>query len=216
MQLDRATPFGRWVKQRRKELDYTQVALSEQAGCAVDTLRRIESGRLRPSRQLAELLAGALEVPSEERERFVQWARQPHEGARATHTVHAPTQESFKHPPTNLPSPLTPFIGRERELERARGLLWRADVRLVTLTGPPGIGKTRLSMEVAAALLDDFGDGSFFVPLAPITDPALVVPAIAHTLGVRETPGKPIAESLKEYLQGKRLLLVLDNFEQVM
>src|SRR5688500_2033048 len=135
MQLDRATPFGRWVKQRRKELDYTQATLSEQAGCAVDTLRRIEAGRLRPSRPVAELLADALEVPSEERERFVQWARQPHERTHTAHPVHAPAERGFKHPPTNLPSPLTPFIGRERELERARGLLWRADVRLVTLTG---------------------------------------------------------------------------------
>ena len=216
MHLDTATPFGQWIKQRRKELDLTQAALSEEVGCAVDTLRRIESGRLRPSRQLAELLAAALEVPSEEQDDFVQWARRPIHQESPRRAASKAVAGSFVHPPTNLPSPLTPFIGRERELERARSLLWRADVRLVTLTGPPGIGKTRLSMEVAASLLDDFGDGVFFVPLAPITDPLLVAPAIARVLGVREVANKPIVESLKEHLHNRRLLLVLDNFEQVM
>jgi predicted ATPase len=115
-----------------------------------------------------------------------------------------------------LPSPPTGFIGRERELAALRGLLWRVDARLVTLTGAPGAGKTRLALQVAASLRDDFPDGVFFVALAPITHSGLVVPAIARVLGIQETAGQPLPLRLAEALRGRALLVVLDNFEQVL
>jgi predicted ATPase/DNA-binding CsgD family transcriptional regulator/tRNA A-37 threonylcarbamoyl transferase component Bud32 len=108
----------------------------------------------------------------------------------------------------NLPAQLTPLIGREQEVAMVRALLQEPEVRLVTLTGPGGIGKTRLGLYVATEMLDDFVDGVCFVPLAPISDPALVVSTIAQTLGLK-------LDLLKASLQGKRLLLLLDNFEQV-
>jgi predicted ATPase/DNA-binding SARP family transcriptional activator len=117
--------------------------------------------------------------------------------------------------PNNLPAQPTPMVGREVELEAARRLL-REEVRLVTLTGPGGVGKTRLGLQVAAELLDDFPDGVFLVELAPIIDPGLVASTIAQRLGIRETGGQPLLESLKEYLREKQLLLVLDNFEHVL
>ena len=98
---------------------------------------------------------------------------------------------------------------------RGRRAAAAADVRLLTLTGPGGTGKTRLALQVAAELLDDFPDGVFFVPLAPLRDPELVPSAIASALGVRESAGQPPARAVREALAGKRLLLVLDNFEQV-
>ena len=115
--------------------------------------------------------------------------------------------------PNNLPTQLTTFIGRDAELDEAAGLL--ATTRLLTLTGPGGTGKTRLSLELAARSADDFPDGVFFVPLEPIRDPMLVAPRIATALGVTEASARPIAESLADWLRDKRLLLVLDNFEQV-
>jgi predicted ATPase/class 3 adenylate cyclase len=115
----------------------------------------------------------------------------------------------------NLPGQLTPFIGRERELTAVLNLLRREDVRLVTLTGPGGTGKTRLSLAAAADLLDDFADGVWFVDLSPLQDPDLVLPTIAAALGVREVEGRSIAEALRDYLADRQLLLVLDNFEQV-
>jgi predicted ATPase/class 3 adenylate cyclase/Tfp pilus assembly protein PilF len=118
--------------------------------------------------------------------------------------------------PTNLPAPLTSFVGRQWELAEACRLLRREQVRLLTLTGPGGIGKTRLALQVAAELVEAFPDGVFVVALAPVSDPGLVVPTIAHTLAVREAAGRSLLESLVWHIGGQRLLLVLDNFEQVL
>jgi predicted ATPase/class 3 adenylate cyclase len=115
--------------------------------------------------------------------------------------------------PNNLPVQLTSFVGREAEIGAVSELLERA--RLVTLTGAGGTGKTRLALQVAAERLTSFSDGAFFVELAPITDPELVVSAIAKTLGLREAQDQSLIETIKEWLRDKELLLVLDNFEQV-
>ncbi len=127
-----------------------------------------------------------------------------------------PALASLDARPHNLPIQLTSLIGREREVRAVCDLLRREDVRLVTLTGPGGTGKTRVGLQVAAELLDEFADGTVFVELAPISDPELVVSTIAQTLGVREVGNRPILETLQEYLGEKRLLLVLDNFEQIL
>jgi predicted ATPase/DNA-binding CsgD family transcriptional regulator len=115
-----------------------------------------------------------------------------------------------------LPAPLTSFVGREREVAEVADLLRRPDVRLVTLTGPGGVGKTRLALAVAAELAPDFADGAAFVPLAPLADPALVLPTVAAALGVREAGDRPPAAGLVEALRERALLLVLDNFEHVL
>ncbi len=117
--------------------------------------------------------------------------------------------------PNNLPVQLTPLIGREQELAAVQNLLLREDVRLMTLTGPGGTGKTRLGLQVAAELSDLFADGVYFVNLAPISDPDLVVPALAQTLDIKEIAGQTLLDLLKASLHWKHLLLLLDNFEQV-
>ncbi|HZG69798.1 MAG TPA: tetratricopeptide repeat protein, partial [Herpetosiphonaceae bacterium] len=121
---------------------------------------------------------------------------------------------SPSHPPHNLPAQTTPLVGREAELARLGDLLQQPAHRLITLTGPGGIGKTRLALQ-AAELLADFDDGVCFVALALVADPALVIPAIAQALGVQESTGQPLLESVKVHLRGRELLLVLDNFEHV-
>ena len=126
-----------------------------------------------------------------------------------------PPLASLDNRPTNLPAQPNAFIGRERELVETRALLEREDVRLLTLIGPGGTGKTRLALQLAGDLLDRFRNGVFFVSLTPIRDWELVVPTILRTLGLREQPGETSLETLTEYLQEKELLLVLDNFEHV-
>ena len=118
--------------------------------------------------------------------------------------------------PNNLPIQPTPLIGREREIQAVSALLSRDDVRLVTLTGPGGIGKTRLGLQVAANLIDRYEHGVFLVELAPIADPTLVASTIARTLSVAITADRPVLDVLVERLRERRQLLILDNFEQVL
>ena len=124
-----------------------------------------------------------------------------------------PPLKSLNISPNNLPIQLTSFIGREKEITEVRGAI--SGNRLVTLTGPGGSGKTRLALEVASEMIEQFPDGVFFAALAPITDSGLVASTVAQSLGISEVAGRSILDSLKDYLQNKSLLLLLDNFEQV-
>ena len=116
--------------------------------------------------------------------------------------------------PSNLPTELTSFIGRQREVDEASELL--RSTRLLTLTGPGGTGKTRLAMRIASDLRSAFGDGVFFVDLAPLADPGLVGPTVARTLGLREQAHRPIIDLLRQHLESRQVLLLLDNFEHVL
>src|SRR5947207_2910326 len=117
--------------------------------------------------------------------------------------------------PPHLPIQPTPFIGREKEVDAVQHLLLREDVRLVTLTGPGGMGKTRMALHVAEQLRAHFADGVWFVSLAPISDPDLVIPTIAQTLGLWEAGERSLLEQLQVFLRERQVLLLLDNFEQV-
>ena len=128
-----------------------------------------------------------------------------------------PAQGSVVKPPfTNLLLPRSPLIGRDHEVAAIQRLLLQDEVGLLTLTGPGGIGKTRLALQIASTLLDHFVDGVHVVSLAPIREAQLVDITIAQTLGVRELSGQPLPESLQDYIQDRQMLLMLDNFEQVM
>ncbi|MGB7794628.1 MAG: AAA family ATPase [Terrimicrobiaceae bacterium] len=126
-----------------------------------------------------------------------------------------PPLKSLNAFPNNLPVQLTSFIGRQAEVKAGKDLLMRENVRLVTLTGPGGTGKTRLALQAAADLIDRFEDGVFFVDLAPIREPESVLAAIARTVGLRETSDRPLLDKLNEELRDRMMLLLLDNFEQV-
>ncbi len=126
-----------------------------------------------------------------------------------------PSLRSLDAVPNNLPRQATPLVGREQQLQALRARVVRDDVRLLTLTGPGGTGKTRLALQAAADLLDAFPDGAYFVSLAPVTDPDLVPSAIARALELKESPGRSVLGSLEDHLRNKALLLVVDNFEHV-
>ena len=147
--------------------------------------------------------------------------RDLHEPDEIFQVVHAdlpadfPPLRSLSSSPHNLPVQMTSFVGRERELLELRQLLLQKDVRLLTLTGAAGTGKTRLALQAAEEMLSEFPRGVFFVPLAPLGDPELLASTIGEAIGVREVPGQPLLHTLKDALQAQGLLLVLDNFEHV-
>ncbi|HEY0606505.1 MAG TPA: tetratricopeptide repeat protein [Herpetosiphonaceae bacterium] len=211
--------FGRWLQRHRKELDLTQAGIADQIGCTAATIQKIEADLRRPSRQIAERLAALLEIPPNDRDRFVAWARQstrPEDAA-----IQFPGSESAigaagRPAIPGLPAPPTPLIGREQQVSALRKLLLRDTLRLVTLTGAPGIGKTRLALQVATELHDDFLHGAVFVALAPIRDPGLVATTIARAFGIHEAGDRPIIELLANTLRDKHSLLVLDNFEHLL
>jgi len=125
------------------------------------------------------------------------------------------SQRSFIASPHNLSEDFSPLVGREKEITEIEAKLSRGTFRLATLTGIGGTGKTRLALAVAWRMLLNFPDGVFFVNLAPITDPKLVIPVIAQTLGVQESGSEAILDALKDHLSALKMLLVVDNFEQV-
>ncbi len=221
--------FGDWLRKRRKELDLTQFDLAERIGCSEDTIQKIETGERRPSKQVAGILADYFNVQSEEHEAFFLFARGRADALVGTETraqgaleYHAKVATKGDPDPQarhkNLPMQLTSFIGRDEELPSICRLLLTPGVRLLTLTGPPGTGKTRLALQVAARLLDEFEDGAYFVNLAPISDPGLVVSEILRSLDApgSGSDGRSPVGLVTAYLMDRRLLLVLDNFEHIL
>ncbi len=208
--------FSQWLKTRRKMLDLTQQALAERVSCSVEMIYKIEAGQRRPSAQIARLLAAELNIPPNEQAAFVRFARAEAPTPLHTRQVETtPWRDAFM-PHNNLPLQFTALIGREQDLEAAVGRLRQDDVRLLTILGPPGIGKTRLAIQLGTDALLDFPDGVYFVELASITQPARLIPAIARSLDISIDGHKKPLESLQGYLFERRPLLILDNFEQLL
>ena len=182
---------------------------------APTTIEKLEAELRRPSRQTAQRLAEVLAIEPHEWQTFIGWARgeQGIDRLPALPVEAASADRAGRIPP--LPAALTSLIGRDAEVAALRALLERPEVRLVTVTGSGGIGKTRLTLAVAQAHGAAFTDGVAFVDLAAVRDPALVVAAIAAALGVQPAADQPTVERVCAYLAPKHLLLVLDNFEQV-
>lgn len=217
--------FGTWVKRRRKALDLTQQELAQRVGCSLSLIFKIESDERRPSRQVSELLMAHLEIPLDQRDLFLRVARR---GKSANHleSLDPPAQsqshsqgipEDVATPPRpHLPLPLTPLIGRGPELRGILQQIQDPSCRLLTLTGPGGVGKTRLALEVAHRLRDTSRYQVCFVSLAGTSGAGFIVPAIADALGFVFSGTGELKFQLFNLLKERPILLVLDNLEHLL
>jgi predicted ATPase/transcriptional regulator with XRE-family HTH domain len=213
--------FGEWLKRRRQELDLTQEQLAKRVSCSVFAIRKMESGERHPSRQMARMMAQSLDIPCDDHDNFIKAARGELSLERLAALTPAPASETRQDaqpsaPATNLPRAMTPFIGREPELAALGQLLQDPQCSLITILGPGGIGKTRLAVEVARQNQDLFPNGVWFVSLAPLNAPDLIVPTIAEAVGFKfSTPNNQQAQLLR-HLCNQKALLILDNAEHLL
>jgi predicted ATPase/transcriptional regulator with XRE-family HTH domain len=207
--LETTASFGELLRQVRSAASLSQEELAQRSGLSVRGISDLERGaRSAPRLETVRMLADALGVGQDDRSALLAAARPALLGGAGADHVR-PALPS-------VPTPLTRLIGREVEIGALRTILQRDDVRFVTLTGAGGSGKTRLAIAVAAEMGDAFPDGVVFVDLSPLTDPTLVVPTIATSLGVREVVDQSLSETLSSFLTSKQLLLVLDNCERIL
>jgi predicted ATPase/DNA-binding XRE family transcriptional regulator len=200
------TTFGALLKCYRMAAGLTQEALAERASLSTRAVSDLERGLSRaPRYDTLDLLTRAMNLEAEPRAALFSAARPalPREDAKAT-------------PLQVLPFPPTALLGREQEIAQALGLVRERGVRLLTVTGPSGVGKTRLALEIAHDLRAGFADGLAWIDLTVLRDPSLVPQTVAQALGLREQADRPFSEQVRAFLQDKQCLLLLDNFEQVL
>lgn len=208
--------FGVWLKRQRKALGMTQEQLGRQVFCSTSALKKIEAGLRRPSVQIAERLAEIFNIPANEKMAFTRFARDGEWSAEFSRPIgNTSWNPSPKTNSSNIPATVTSLIAREIEITELQAYLQKEDIRLLTLIGPPGIGKTRLSIETARTLLPNFTAGVYFVALAPLENPSLLAATIVRTLGFLGMNNITAEEQLKQGIGEKAMLIVLDNCEHL-
>jgi len=222
------TNFGELLRFLRERVELSQKELALQVGYHYSYMSRIEKNQRTPdpTTLMARFIpALSLDGEPEWTARLLELAAGSEAKNPSGFTVSDQSKPTSSHPPTalpifdlsasNLPIILTPLLGRDEEVVALTSLLARSDVRMVTLIGPPGVGKTRLAAHVASQMAGQFAHGPLFVDLSPVADVEAFLPSLAEKLGIRETSDVPLLKSISTVLHQRNILLILDNFEHV-
>lgn len=207
--------FGEWLRRSRKALDLTRNALADRVGCSAALIRKLETEERRPSEQVALRLAEIFEISPAERAAFIRFSRGDWAAGPDLRKPAGAWTVQAAGPRINLPHPPSSLVGREPVIRSVREALSAPGTRLLTLVGPPGIGKTRLALAAAAELAPDFYDGTYFIPLSPLVSGEQVSAAAARSLGITTGDSLSYINRLATVIGRNRVLLVLDNCEHV-
>lgn len=200
----KSSAFGVLLRHYREAAALSQEILAERAGLSVRGISDLERGaRTTPRLETVAMLADGLRLSDTDRASLL--------AARGAHADDRPSLSSWP----ELPAPSTPLVGRKAEIDQVASILQEHDTRMATLTGPGGVGKTRVALEVAHRIAGELPDGVVFIDLSPVQEPEMVLPAIASRLGMAPAPDRPLIDVLAVALKDRVFLMVLDNLEQV-
>lgn len=213
--MNNLNTFGPWLKGRRKALDLTQIELARQVGCSAAAIRKFEAEERRPSAQMCQRLVEIFQIPENELKNFLLFSRGDWQKSINDHPQVYPWNSSLNQTTSNLPAATTALVGHSADIEKLQEYMKNEMIRLVTIIGPPGIGKTRISLEIAHKLSKLFEGGTYLIPLANLENASLIIPTIAKEMRKDLIAKSDHLNLIRQLFSEQPCLLILDDFEHL-